>query len=214
MFDQENGVSCLILGQFNVFAAQTDSTIQMLNDIWSNLVNKVEASKKRYEELEAAMTMMNDHLNDGISALDVRLDRLEDKFRVIRNVQDNVHTTVNKQQCTIYDMDKRISFYSRSIVQLEGKKAEEVKVRFDALEQHVTGQDDQIKVLLHRLAATEEGCCCCCESSPKVTSCRCFDVIAKLTEDVQEATVEPETGGLEYEDEEVETFRRSLIDGN
>ena len=36
----------------------------------------------------------------------------------------------------------------------------------------------------------------------------------KLTEDVQEAIVEPETGGLEYEDEEVEAFRRSLIDGN
>ena len=54
--------------------------IQMLNNIWSNLVNKVEAAKKHYEELEAAMTMMNDHLNDGISALDTRLDQLEDSF--------------------------------------------------------------------------------------------------------------------------------------
>ena len=52
----------------------------MLNDIWSNLVNEVEASKKRYEELEAAMTTMNDRLNNGISALDARLDRLEDRF--------------------------------------------------------------------------------------------------------------------------------------
>ena len=42
-------------------------------------------------------------------------------------------------------------------------------------------------------------------------SCRCFDMIAKLIEDVQEAKVEPETGGLEYEDEEVEAFHRSLI---
>ena len=133
----------------------------MLNDIWSNLVNEVEASKKRYEELEAAMTTTNDRLNDGISSLDARLDRLEDRFRVICNVQDDVRTTVNKQQRTIYDMDKRISFYSGSIVQSEGKKAEEVKARFDALEQRVTGQDDQIKVLLHRLAATEEGRCCC-----------------------------------------------------
>ena len=66
--------------QFNVYAAQTDSTIQMLNDIWSNLVNEVEASKKRYEELEATMTTTNDRLNDGISALDLRLDRLEDRF--------------------------------------------------------------------------------------------------------------------------------------
>ena len=46
----------------------------MLNDIWPNLVNEVEAAKKRYEELEAAMTIMNDCLNDGILALDTRLD--------------------------------------------------------------------------------------------------------------------------------------------
>ena len=54
--------------------------IQMLNDIWSNLVNEVEAAKKRHEELESAMVIMNDRLNDGISALDARLDRLEDRF--------------------------------------------------------------------------------------------------------------------------------------
>ena len=138
-----------------------DSTIQMLNDIWSNLVNEVEASKKHYEELEAAMTTTNDHLNDGISALDVRLDRLEDSFRTICNVQEDIHVTVNSQQRWIVDMDKRISFYSGSIVQLEGKKAEEVKAHFDALEQHIAGQDDQIKVLLHHLDAAEEGHCHC-----------------------------------------------------
>ena len=155
--------------------AQTDNAIQMLNNIWSNLVNEVEAAKKRYEELEAAMTITNDCLNDGISALDARLDRLEDRFRVIRNVQDDVHTTINKQQHQIFDMDSRISFYSGSIVQLEGKKAEEVKARFNVLEQRVAGQDDQIKVLLHRLAAAEESCCRCQESTLKVISCRCFD---------------------------------------
>ena len=95
----------------------------MLNDIWSNLVNEVEAAKKRYEELEAAMMIMNDHLNNGISALDTRLDQLEDRFRTIRNVQNDVCTTVNKQQCQIFNMDSQISFYSGSIVQLEGKKA-------------------------------------------------------------------------------------------
>ena len=52
----------------------------MLNDIWSNLVNEVKATKKCYEELEAAMMITNDRLNDGISALDTRLDRLEDRF--------------------------------------------------------------------------------------------------------------------------------------
>ena len=149
----------------------------MLNDIWSNLVNEVEAAKKRYKELGATVTITNNHLNDGISALDMRLDRLEDRFRTICNVQDDVHTTVNKQQRQIYDMDSRISFYSGSIVQLEGKKAEEVKACFDALEQRVAGQDDQIKVLLHRLAAAEEGHCRCRESTPKVISCCCFDLI-------------------------------------
>ena len=137
------------------------NTIQMLNDIWSNLVNEVESAKKRHKELEGAMTITNDHLNDGISALDARLDQLEDRFRTIRNVQDDVCATVNKQQRQIFDMDSQISFYSGSIVQLEGKKAEEVKARFDVLEQHIAGQDDQIKVLLHRLAAAKEGRCCC-----------------------------------------------------
>ena len=129
-------------------------------------------------------------------------------------MQEDVHITINSQQRRIVDMDKRISFYSGSIVQLEGKKAEEVKAHFNVLEQRIAGQDNQIKVLLHRLDAAEEGRCRCRESSPKVISCCCFDVIAKLTEDVQEATVELETGGLEYEDEEVEAFRRSLIDRN
>ena len=151
--------------------------LQMLNNIWSNLVNRVEATKKRYEELEAAMTITNDHLNNGISVLDARLDQLADRFRVICNVQDDVRTTINKQQRQIFDMDSQISFYSGSIVQLEGKNAEVVKARFDALEQRVAGQDDQIKVLLHCLAAAKESCCHCQESTPKVISCRCFDLI-------------------------------------
>ena len=77
----------------------------MLNDIWSNLVNEVKAAKKHYEELEATMMMMNDHLNDRISALNVRLDQLEDKFRTIRNVQEDVRVTINKQQHLIFNMD-------------------------------------------------------------------------------------------------------------
>ena len=54
--------------------------IQMLNGIWSSLVNEVKATKKCYEELEAAMTTTNNRLNDRISALDLRLDQLEDSF--------------------------------------------------------------------------------------------------------------------------------------
>ena len=92
-------------------------------------------------------------------------------------MQNDVCTTVNKQQRQIFNMDSRISFHSGSIVQLEGKKAEEVKARFDALEQRIAGQDDQIKVLLHCLASAKEGRCRCRESTPKVISCRYFNFI-------------------------------------
>ena len=183
----------------------------MLNNIWTSLVNEVDATKRHYEELEATMTTTNNCLNDGISALDARVDKCEDKHRTLHNVMEDIWATVNKQQCLMYNMNKRISFYSSAVVQLEGKKAEEVKDCFDVLEQCVAGQDDQIKVLLHRLIAAEEGCCCCRESTSKVISCCCFNMIMKLTEDVQEAKVELETGGLEYEDEEVEALCCSLI---
>ena len=114
----------------------------------------------------------------------------------------------------MYNIDQRISFYSGSMVQLEGKKVEEVQDHFDMLERRIAGQDNQIKVLLHRLAAVEEGCCCCWESTPKVISCCCFDMIKKPIGDVQETKDEPEAGGLEYEDEEVEAFCHSLIVSN
>ena len=186
----------------------------MLNNVWTSLASEVKATKKYYKELEAAMTTTNDCLNDGISALDARVDKCEDKHHTLHNMMEDVWATVNKQQCLMYNMDKRISFYSSAVIQLEGKKAEEVKGRFDALEQRITSQDNQIKVLLHCIAATEEGHCHCGESTPKVISCHCFNLIVKLTEDVQETKVEPETRGLEYEDEEVEAFRHSLINRN
>ena len=167
----------LRLEQFNSFTAHINSTILMLNDIWNGLVNDVKATKKHYEELEAAMTTTNNCLNDGISALDSRVDKCKDKHCTLHNVMEDVQATVNKQQHLMYNMDKRISFYSSAVVQLEGKKAEEVKNRFDTLEQHIAGQDDQIKVLLHRLAAAEEGHCCCRENTPKVISFHCFDLI-------------------------------------
>ena len=186
----------------------------MLNDVWTSLVSKVKATKKCYKELEAAMTMTNDCLNDGISALDARVDKCEDKHHTLRNMMEDIWATINKQQCLMYDMDKRISVYSGATVQLEVKKVEEVKGHFDALEQCITSQDNQIKVLLHCFAAAKEGCCHCRESTPKVISCHCFNLIRKLTEDVQETKVAPETGGLEYEDEEVEAFRHSSINRN
>ena len=62
----------------------------MLNNVWTSLVNEVEAAKKCYKELEAAMMMTNDCLNDGISTLDARLDWLEDKFWTIRNMQEDI----------------------------------------------------------------------------------------------------------------------------
>ena len=88
---------------------------------------------------------------------------------------------------------------------------EEIKDHFDTLEQHIAGQDNQIKALLHCLAVAEEGCCHCQESTPKVISCHCFNMSMKLTEDVQETKDKPEAGGLEYKDKEVEAFHCSLI---
>ena len=65
----------LRLEQFNGFATHINSTILMLNSIWNGLVNDVKATKKCYEELEAAMMTTNNHLNDGTSALDARVDQ-------------------------------------------------------------------------------------------------------------------------------------------
>ena len=90
---------------------------------------------------------------------------------------EDVRATINKQQRLMYNMDKQISYYSGAVVQLEGKKTEEVKAHFNALEQRIAGQDNQIKVLLHCLSATKEGCCHCQESTPKMISCHCFDLI-------------------------------------
>ena len=148
----------------------------MLNDVWTSLVNEVDATKRCYKESEAAMMTTNNCLNNGISTLDTRVDKWEDKFCTLHNMED-VWATINKQQHLMYNMDKRISYYSSAVVQLEGKKVEEVKNRFNALEQHIAGQDNQIKILLHCLATAKEGCCRCQESTPKVISCCCFDLI-------------------------------------
>ena len=88
----------------------------MLNDVWTSLVNEVNATKRCYEELEATMTTTNDCLNDGISTLDLRVDKWEDKFHVLCNIMEDIQTTVNKQQCKMYDMNQTISFYSGSII--------------------------------------------------------------------------------------------------
>ena len=193
------------------YATCTDGMVQVLNNVWNGLVNEVEATKRHYEKLEARMITTNDHLNNGITALNNRVEKLEDKFCTIHNCYDDFHVLLNDQGCKIYDMDKQISFYSQSVIRLENKKAEAMKDRFDVLEQCIAGQDDQIKILLHYLAAAEEGCCHCQESTPKVISCCCFNMITRLTEDVQETKDETETRGLEYKDEEVEAFCHPLM---
>ena len=75
----------------------------------------------------------------------------------------------------------------------------------------ITGQDDQMKVLQACLTIAERGCCCCGEETPKLISCCCFLIPWKLTEDAQEPEVTMETGGLKYEDKEVEAFHHSLM---
>ena len=90
--------------QLNIYAAHTDGTIQMLNNVWTSLVSEVEAAKRCYDELEATMTTTNDCLNDGITALDMRVDKLDGKFHTIHNCFEDVCVTLNNQQCKMYDM--------------------------------------------------------------------------------------------------------------
>ena len=167
----------LNLVQFNGFAARINNTILMLNDIWNGLVNDIENTKRRFDELEAALMMTNKRLNDGLSAVLKSVDKLEIKGCSLQAMHDNMQTLVNTQECRIRDLDNKVNFYSQSLVKLEGEKAKWVKDRIDSLEQCIAGQDDQIKVLLHRLVAAEEGRCHCGQGSSKVISCRCFDLI-------------------------------------
>ena len=148
----------------------------LLNDIWNGLVNDVENTKRRFDELEAASLATNERLNDGLSAVLKSVDKLEIKGRSLQAMYDDMRTLVNTQERRIRDLDNKVNFYSQSLVKLEGEKAERVKDRIDSLEQRIAGQDDQIKVLLHRLVTAEEGRCRCRENTPKVISCRCFNL--------------------------------------
>ena len=138
------------------------------------MVNNIENTKRRFDELEAASLATNDRLNDGLSTVLKSVDKLEIKGRSLQAMYDDMWTLVNAQERRIRDLDNKVNFYSQSLVKLEGEKAKRVKDRIDSLEQHIAGQDDQIKVLLHRLVVAEEGRCRCREGTPKVISCRCF----------------------------------------
>ena len=48
----------------------------MLNDIWNGLVNDIENTKRRFDELEAASMATNEHSNDGLSAVLKSVDTL------------------------------------------------------------------------------------------------------------------------------------------
>ena len=76
-----------------MYTAWTDGTIQMLNDVWISLVTEVKATKRCYEELEAAMMTTNNRLIGGISALDLRVDKWEDKFHALCNIMEDVVST-------------------------------------------------------------------------------------------------------------------------
>ena len=80
----------LKLEQFNSFAAHINSTIQMLNNIWNGLVNDVENTKRRFNELEAASTATNEHLNDGLSAVLKSMDKLDTKGHSLCAMYDDM----------------------------------------------------------------------------------------------------------------------------
>ena len=155
----------------------------MLNDIWHSLIDEVKAVKGHYDELEAAATTTNNHLNNGLSVVLNCADALETKYCSLRNMYDDVQVTINTQERKIHDLDNKVNFYSQELVKLKGKKYEAIEGYFEALEQCIVGQDDQIKILLACLAEAKEGHCCCGETSSKVISCYCFVRSMKLTRD-------------------------------
>ena len=167
----------LNLRQFNGFAACINNTILILNDIWNSLVTDVENTKRRFDELEAASMATNKHLNDGLLAVLKSVDKLEVKGHSLQAMYDDMRILVNTQECRIWDLDNKVNFYSQSLVKLEGEKAEQVKDHINSLEQRLADQDDQIKIFLHCLVATEEGHCHCGPGSSKVISCHCFNLI-------------------------------------
>ena len=90
--------STLNLQQFNGFAAHINNTILMLNDIWNGLVNDIENTKRRFDELEAASMTTNEHLNDGLSAVLKSVDKLEIKGHSLQAMYDDMQTLVNTQE--------------------------------------------------------------------------------------------------------------------
>ena len=119
----------------------------------------------------------NEHLNDGLSAVLKSMDKLEIKGHSLQALYINMRILVSTQERRIQDLDNKVNFYSQSLVKWEGEKAEWVKDHINSLEQRIAGQDDQLKILLHCLAAAEEGHCRCGQGSSKVISCHCFDMI-------------------------------------
>ena len=158
--------------------------IEMLNEVWNSLVDEVKVVKSCYLELETATTTTNDRLNDGLSTVLDRVDKLETKYRSLCNLYDDVRTIINAQERKISDLNNKVNFYSQDLIKLKGEKYEKIEDRFEALEQRITGQDEQIKILLTRLAEVEEGCCRCGGNTSKVISCYCFVRSTKLTRDV------------------------------
>ena len=124
-----------------MYTARVDGMIQMLNEVWNGLVDEIKVVKGRYVELETAVTTTNDHLNDGLSAVLDQVDKLEAKYRSLRNLYDNVRTIINAQERKISDLDNKVNFYSQDLVKLKGKKYKKIEDCFEVLEQCILGQD-------------------------------------------------------------------------
>ena len=62
----------------------------MLNDIWNGLVKDVKNTKRCFDELEAASTVTNEHLNNGLSAVLKSMDKLEIKGRSLQAMYDDM----------------------------------------------------------------------------------------------------------------------------
>ena len=139
----------------------------MLNDMWNSFVNEVETTKKYYEDLEGNIVQANANLNDGIDTLLKCVNSLKKKQCIMESCYNDLCNKFDEQQHTIHDTKQNISYYSSWVMK------EAMDHQLNVLEQCITGQDDQIKILLTNLAAAEEGCCCCGEDTLEVTFCCC-----------------------------------------
>ena len=105
--------------------------------------------------------------------------------RELNQRYDDVKVVTDGFASSIYDMDKRISFYSGKLAALEGEKSEAVRRDIAELTDRLNRQEDAIADLKEEVLVLRGNRCRCGEQEPAVSS---------------------EVGELEYAENEVFPF--------